>query len=491
MNNKNLLLNESYNSNFIKTIINNNKNLKYNISDNNLPANSIYSYLQHRGTEIDPHSNYIVSQICICIDKIYMNYLNLIEPKYSKKLFLDNTKDPIISPTHEFKEYAKVDEIISTYNFSNVNIDDRNISYINIINKYYNKLLKLLDNYMSGNFEISFNELPINLRPLYNVTDDMLEPLQDATDIKNIININKLQHTPYHQYIIFIKNNTFSGYFYKRPDEQNFSNYYSFNKVTQFSIYEEDIKSYLTDFKEETKLITIDNINLPIIPYEPLEEIISNIIEVMSYDDYMIYSDLDYERNIGANISNYKVFYIKVPESTTSKHQIFNYNYTTKHLNLPDNIKKQPTFNYIHLHQLRELFPKLYTYYINNFGGYYDNTAKGYELSEVLKTIYNDITYIFDYFHYTDMLQDNNKYNFNFTKILLLNTLYNFMSKEYSKFEKFYSYLKKLNNNKNKLKTQEVEKRIQYYIDFCNDFITKFNNWRKLYNKKSDRHYEI
>ena len=65
------------------------------------------------------------------------------------------------------------------------------------------------------------------------------------------------------------------------------------------------------------------------------------------------------------------------------------------------------------------------------------------------------------------------------------------MSKEYSKFEKFYSYLKKLNNNKNKLKTQEVEKRIQYYIDFCNDFITKFNNWRKLYNKKSDRHYEI
>lgn len=47
MNNKNLLLNESYNSTFIKTIINNNKNLKYNISDNNLPANSIYSYLQH------------------------------------------------------------------------------------------------------------------------------------------------------------------------------------------------------------------------------------------------------------------------------------------------------------------------------------------------------------------------------------------------------------------------------------------------------------
>jgi hypothetical protein len=106
-----------------------------------------------------------------------MNYLNLIEPKYSKKLFLDNAKVPIISPTYEFKEYAKVDEIISTYNFSNVNIDDRNISYINIINKYYNKLLKLLDNYMSGNFEISFNELPINLRPLYNVTDDMLEPL--------------------------------------------------------------------------------------------------------------------------------------------------------------------------------------------------------------------------------------------------------------------------------------------------------------------------
>ena len=59
--NKNLLLTESYNSNFIKTIINNNINLKYCIGDDNLPANSIYSYLQHRGAEIDPHYNYIVS----------------------------------------------------------------------------------------------------------------------------------------------------------------------------------------------------------------------------------------------------------------------------------------------------------------------------------------------------------------------------------------------------------------------------------------------
>ena len=200
----------------------------------------------------------------------------------------------------------------------------------------------------------------------------------------------------------------------------------------------------------------------------------------------MIYSDLEYERNIDANISNYKVFYIKVPETITSKYQIFKDNYTTKHLNLPDNIKKEATFNYIHLHPLRKLFPILYTYYINNFEDYYDNTSKGYELNEVLKTIYNDITYIFDYFNYTVMLQDNNKSNFNFTKILLLNTLYNFMSKEYSKFEKLYSYLKKLNSNKNKLNTPEVEKRIQYYIDFCNEFNTKFNNWRKLYNKKSD-----
>jgi len=59
--NKNLSLNESYNSNFIKTIINNTETLKYCIGDVNLPVNSIYSYLQHRGEEIDPHSNYIVS----------------------------------------------------------------------------------------------------------------------------------------------------------------------------------------------------------------------------------------------------------------------------------------------------------------------------------------------------------------------------------------------------------------------------------------------
>ena len=55
------ILNESFNSNFIKTIINNTPNLKYSIGDNNLPANSIYSYLQHRRDEIDLHSNYIVS----------------------------------------------------------------------------------------------------------------------------------------------------------------------------------------------------------------------------------------------------------------------------------------------------------------------------------------------------------------------------------------------------------------------------------------------
>ena len=139
---------------------------------------------------------------------------------------------------------------------------------------------------------------------------------------------------------------------------------------------------------------------------------------------------------------------------------MFKYNYTTNHLNLPDSIKKEPTFNYIHLHPLRKLFTILYTYYINNFGDYYDNTAKGYELNDALKTIYNNITYIFDYFNYTNMLQDNNKHHFNFTKILLLNTLYNFMSKEYNKFEKFYSYLKKLNNNKNRLGTLEEEKRI-------------------------------
>lgn len=183
-------------------------------------------------------------------------------------------------------------------------------------------------------------------------------------------------------------------------------------------------------------------------------------------------------------LSNYKVFYIKVPENTTSKYQLFKDNYTTKHLNLPDNIKKEPTFNYIHLHPLKKLFPILYTYYINNFIDYYDNTAKGYVLYDILKTIYNDVTYIFDYFNYTGMLQDNNKYNF--TKILLLNMLYNFMSKSYNMFEKFYSYLKKLNRNKNKLNTTEGEKTIQFYIDFCHDFNTKFNNWRKLYNKKSN-----
>lgn len=484
--NKNLSLNESYNSNFIKTIINNTETLKYCIGDDNLPVNSIYSYLQHRGEEIDPHSNYIVSQICICIDKIYMNYLNLIDPKYSKKLFLDNTKDPIISPTHKFHEYEKVDEIISTYDFSDININDKNISYINIINKCYNKLLKLLNDYISGNFEISFNELPVNLRPLYKVTDDMLEPLQDTTDIKNIININKLQSTPYHQYIIFIKDNSLSGYFYKGPNKQNFSKYYSFNSISQFSIYKDDIKSYINKFNDDTKLVTNNNINFPIIPYDPLEEIFSIINNTILYKAYSTYNASYYEFSIEPYISNYKVFYIKVPETTTSKYQMFKYNYTTNHLNLPDSIKKEPTFNYIHLHPLRKLFTILYTYYINNFGDYYDNTAKGYELNDALKTIYNNITYIFDYFNYTNMLQDNNKHHFNFTKILLLNTLYNFMSKEYNKFEKFYSYLKKLNNNKNRLGTLEEEKRIQHYIDLCYEFNTKFRNWRKLYNKKSN-----
>lgn len=104
-------LNESYNSSFIKKLFNNTTALKYCTNIRELHHNSIYSYLKPYIGHNKDHSNYIINQIFVSIDKLYTEYLNLIDVKEVRKLFIDNTKKGKGSgflPSIEFKEYKKL-----------------------------------------------------------------------------------------------------------------------------------------------------------------------------------------------------------------------------------------------------------------------------------------------------------------------------------------------------------------------------------------------
>lgn len=106
----NYVLNESYNSSFIKKLFNNTTTLKYCTNIRELHHNSIYSYLEPYIEHNKDHSNYIIDQILVSIDKLYKEYLNLIDDKEVRKLFIDNTKKDKYNglPSIEFKEYKKL-----------------------------------------------------------------------------------------------------------------------------------------------------------------------------------------------------------------------------------------------------------------------------------------------------------------------------------------------------------------------------------------------
>jgi hypothetical protein len=116
-----------------------------------------------------------------------MEYLNLIDDKEVRKLFIDNTKKDKYNglPSIKFKEYKKVDELISNYQFKDIE-PNKFAVYANNIIKEYKNLCNLLFKYKTGNFEISFDEILPELRPLYYIQDSDIIRI-DKKDVLNKI----------------------------------------------------------------------------------------------------------------------------------------------------------------------------------------------------------------------------------------------------------------------------------------------------------------
>ena len=111
---------------------------------------------------------------------LYKEYLNLIDDREVRKLFIDNTNSSI-----EFKEYKKVDDLLSNYQFKDIDTH-KFATYASNIIKEYKNLCNLLFKYKTGNFEISFDEIPEKLQPLFYVNDNDVIRV-DVNDVRDKI----------------------------------------------------------------------------------------------------------------------------------------------------------------------------------------------------------------------------------------------------------------------------------------------------------------
>lgn len=111
---------------------------------------------------------------------LYKEYLNLIDDREVRKLFIDNTNSSI-----EFKEYKKVDDLLSNYQFKDIDTH-KFAAYASNIIKEYKNLCNLLFKYKTGNFEISFDEIPEKLQPLFYVNDNDVIRV-DVNDVRDKI----------------------------------------------------------------------------------------------------------------------------------------------------------------------------------------------------------------------------------------------------------------------------------------------------------------
>lgn len=120
---------------------------------------------------------------------LYKEYLNLIDDREVRKLFIDNTKKgdgSCFLPSIEFKEYKKVDDLLSNYQFKDDIDTHKFAAYASNIIKEYKNLCNLLFKYKTGNFEISFDEIPEKLQPLFYVNDNDVIRV-DVNDVRDKI----------------------------------------------------------------------------------------------------------------------------------------------------------------------------------------------------------------------------------------------------------------------------------------------------------------
>ena len=479
-------LNESYNSSFIKKLFNNTTTLKYCTNIRELHHNSIYSYLKPYIGHNKDHSNYIINQIFVSIDKLYTEYLNLIDVKEVRKLFIDNTKKGKGSgflPSIEFKEYKKVDDLLSNYQFKDIE-PNKFAVYANNIIKGYKNLCNLLFKYKTGNFEISFDEIPEELQPLFYVNDnDIIRvSVDDARDkIQNFLRDNT-KYPEFDQYILFVKENNLLAFFYKKAGTENFKLYFNddIDHANMFLSYKDELSDAINNFKDNTNFYKNDNLSIPIISYNYLNDILEIIENITNhYPFHVSYDEYNRENNIFRELYDYKVYYIKTSVSISSKFN--NYDYTIKdELQLPETIKKEGSFNYIQRHPFVRLFDIFYDDLSDSKLWYfYQGLSITNEVRKFRNTYMRDIQYSMPY---TELVKDDNTFNFN--KKLVNNLLYTNMTKAYGIVEKFHNFVKKCNTyTDSQLKSTETKDTLQKFNDIFHMINSKFKQLMDLYDK--------
>lgn len=473
-------LNESYNSSFIKKLFNNTTTLKYCTNIRSLHHNSIYSYLKPYIGQDKDHSNYIINQIFVSIDMLYKEYLNLIDDREVRKLFIDNTNSSI-----EFKEYKKVDDLLSNYQFKDIDIN-KFAAYASNIIKEYKNLCNLLFKYKTGNFEISFDEIPEKLQPLFYVNDNDVIRV-DVNDVRDKIQkslIDETKYSEFDQYILFVKENNLSAFFYKKAGKEKFIRYFNddLSNMNMFLSYKDVLSEAINNFKGNTNFYKRDAINIPLISYNNIEyvvDIIKKISYISPFFETTETESYDWKYHIYPKLYEYNVYYINVPVSIKSKFNNYDYNVDAK-LQLPDTIQKEATFNYIQRHPFVRLFDIFYDDLTDSKLWYfYQGLSITKEVRLLRNTYMRDIQYSMPY---TELVKHDNTFNFN--KNLVNNLLYTNMSKAYSIVEKFHNFVKKSNNyTDQQIESNETKNTLQKFNDMFHKINSKFKQLMDLYDK--------
>ena len=148
---KNKQLNEghAYSSRFMKEIIRNNDFFKYYT-----PDDFFYSpFKMHRQEHISAGSN-IYAKVFKTLSDLNVCYCNVL-----KKDFVDDIYESAVKrPDEEYKEhYEQINVAVGNGNFNTdlLKYNDKLYGYVHKINKTFGYLVKYLDMYFTGNFEVT------------------------------------------------------------------------------------------------------------------------------------------------------------------------------------------------------------------------------------------------------------------------------------------------------------------------------------------------
>ena len=180
-----------------------------------------------------------------------------------------------------------------------------------------------------------------------------------------------------------------------------------------FLSYKDELSDAINNFKDNTNFYKNDNLSIPIISYNYLNDILEIIENITNhYPFHVSYDEYNRENNIFRELYDYKVYYIKTSVSISSKFN--NYDYTIKdELQLPETIKKEGSFNYIQRHPFVRLFDIFYDDLSDSKLWYF---YQGLSITNEVRKFRN--TYMRDIQYYNKLIYL--QYNILFYLILLL-----------------------------------------------------------------------